>query len=104
MYLSQLLLNPRHPAARRDLADPYQMHRTLSRVYADGPDVRPGRFLWRLERAGSLSETGVLLAQSASPGHWRVLTDLPGYVTKLDADKPYDLKGGLWLDVATGSG
>jgi len=92
MYLSQLLLNPRHPAARRDLADPYQMHRTLSRVYADGPDVRPGRFLWRLERAGSLSETGVLLAQSASPGHWRVLTDLPGYVTKLDADKPYDLE------------
>ena len=29
MYLSQLRLNPAHRAARRDLADPYQMHRFL---------------------------------------------------------------------------
>ena len=92
MYLSQLLLNPRHPAARRDLADPYQMHRTLSRVFADGPDVRPGRFLWRLERAGSMGEAGAVLVQAAAPGHWNALDNLPGYVATLHADKPFNME------------
>ena len=90
MYLSQLRLNPANGAARRDLADPYQMHRTLSRVFADGADTQPGRFLWRLERPGLMGEAGALLVQSAAPGHWSVLGEIPGYAATLHADKPVD--------------
>lgn len=92
MYLSQLRLNPTSGAARRDLADPYQMHRTLSRVFADGADVRPGRFLWRLERGSSMSDAGVVLVQSEKPGHWNVLDEFPGYVVTLQADKPLNIE------------
>lgn len=92
MYLSQLRLNSASSAARRDLADPYQMHRTLSRVFADGADVRPGRFLWRLERASSVIDTGAILVQSAMPGKWKVLDEFPGYIATLQADKPLDIE------------
>ncbi len=34
MYLSKLTLDPRHPQARRDLGDAYEMHRTLARAFA----------------------------------------------------------------------
>lgn len=92
MYLSQLRLNPANGAARRDLADPYQMHRTLSRVFADGADIRPARFLWRLERAGSVAEADAVLVQSDQPGRWNVLDDFRGYVATLHADKPVNIE------------
>ncbi len=92
MYLSQLRLNPAHRAARRDLADPYQMHRTLSRVFAEAAEIRPSRFLWRLERAGSMGEAGAILVQAAAPGHWHLLDEFPGYVAKLHADKPVSIE------------
>ena len=47
MYMSKLVLDPRHLQARRDLANAYEMHRTLSRVFAPSPDASPARFLWR---------------------------------------------------------
>ena len=92
MYLSQLRLNPTSSAARRDLADPYQMHRTLSRVFVDGADVRPSRFLWRLERASSMADTGAVLVQSERQGHWNALDEFPGYVASLQADKPLNIE------------
>jgi len=92
MFLSQLRLNPASSAARRDLADVYQMHRTLSRVYAVGVDTRPAKFLWRLERAGAMGEPGALLVQSSVLGNWRALDDLPGYVASIHADKPVDVE------------
>lgn len=92
MYLSQLRLNPANGAARRDLADPYQMHRTLSRVFADRADARPGRFLWRLERASSMTDAAAVLVQSAELGRWKVLADFPGYVATLRADKPLNIE------------
>lgn len=97
MYLSQLHLNPAHRAARRDLADPYQMHRTLSRVFAEVAEIRPSRFLWRLERAGSVGEAGAVLVQSAAPGRWHLLNELPGYLTKLHADKQVSIE--KWIAV-----
>lgn len=48
MFLSRLVLNPRHPAARRDLASPYELHATLYRAFAD---PMAARVLWRLESA-----------------------------------------------------
>ena len=89
MFLSKLVLDPAHPQARRDLANPYEMHRTLSRVYAESPDGPPARFLWRLEHTGNhLPEDGTtVLLQSATPGRWRCLQELTGYLHALYPDK-----------------
>lgn len=50
MRLFRIHLNPRSKAARRDLADPYQMHATLCRAFhPQETRCPPGALLWRLE-------------------------------------------------------
>ena len=92
MYLSKLTLDPRHAQARRDLADPYEMHRTLARAYAPDADTPPPRFLWRLERHADHQPSSVVLVQSAHPANWSKLDALPGYAVAIQADKPVDLE------------
>lgn len=92
MYLSKLILDPRQPQARRDLADPYEMHRTLARAYAPDATTPPHRFLWRLERRADYLPSSVLLVQSEHPANWSVLDTLPGYVENIHPDKPIDLE------------
>lgn len=96
MYLTKLLLDPTHPQARRDLANAYDMHRTLSRVYAEDAHASPQRFLWRLET--STHDTATVLVQSAHQGQWQRLESLPGYLRELSADKQVDLPH--WLAAA----
>jgi CRISPR system Cascade subunit CasE len=36
MFLSRLILNPRSRQVRNELADPYEMHRTISRAFPNG--------------------------------------------------------------------
>jgi CRISPR system Cascade subunit CasE len=93
MFLSKLVLDPNHAQARRDLANPYEMHRTLSRFYADSPDSKPARFLWRLEHSGDrvADEGASVLLQSATAGHWQNLQGMPGYTRSLAPDKPFPL-------------
>lgn len=92
MYLCKLVLDPRHTQARRDLANAYEMHRTLSRAFAPSPDACPARFLWRLESAGpSLSQnSAVVLVQSATQGNWESLAQQPGYA-EIHPDKAVEL-------------
>ena len=35
MYLSRLILNPRHRRVQREVANPYEMHRSLMRAFPD---------------------------------------------------------------------
>jgi CRISPR system Cascade subunit CasE len=50
MRLHRITLNPRSNDARRDLADPYQMHATLCRaLIPQETKCPPGSLLWRLE-------------------------------------------------------
>lgn len=90
MYLSQLRLDPASAAARRDLADPYQMHRTLARVYSPDEQTPPVRFLWRAEPSGPLDGYGMVLVQAATPGRWDRLTAQDGYLASLHPDKPVE--------------
>lgn len=90
MYLSRLRLNPADARARRDLADAYEMHRTLARVYAPDDEHPPERFLWRQERGAGGWPDGTVLVQAAAPGRWQVLESLEGYLQSLEADKPVD--------------
>lgn len=85
MYLARLVIN-NHPSCRRavdDLADPYEMHRTLMKAFPDADDGGPGRVLWRLEplRRG---RPATVLVQSEDPPDFAPLRDAPGYLL----DKP----------------
>lgn len=93
MFLSKLVLDPTHPQARRDLANAYEMHRTLSRVYAAGPDSKPERFLWRLEPDSHRApdEGASILIQSATAGRWQCIQEMRGYYRAIHPDKSVSL-------------
>lgn len=50
LHLSRLIPNPRSAQVRRDLANSYDMHRTLMRAFPDARSGGPGRVLWRLDQ------------------------------------------------------
>lgn len=83
MYLSLLTLNPRARRVQRELADCYQLHRT---VMAGFPPVLPAeeRVLYRLE-PGSREAPPRLLVQSLTPPDWTKLAEGEG--------EPYLLPG-----------
>lgn len=81
MHLTRLSLDPRSAQARRDLADAYDMHRTLSRVFAQDDVHAPPRFLWRFEPHGAWSDP-VVLVQSAHAAEWARLDAMGGYLKK----------------------
>jgi CRISPR system Cascade subunit CasE len=93
MYLSKLVLDPGHPQARRDLANAYEMHRTLSRAFAPSPESAPARFLWRLESSGPClaEDEAIVLVQSATPGNWQALQPHDGYSHRLYPNKQVEL-------------
>jgi CRISPR system Cascade subunit CasE len=76
VYLSRLILNPRNRRVQREVADPYQMHRSLMNAFPDDLDAQAERVLFRLEvhpRTGALT----LLVQSLTEPDWSWL-DEPG--------------------------
>lgn len=91
MFLSKLTLNPQHPQARRDLADAYEMHRTLARAFVADSSSPPRRFLWRLERSGYAAPSSTLLVQSEQPANWSILEGAQGYAVQVLGNKPVDL-------------
>ena len=69
MYLSRLILNPRNRRVQREIADLYQLHRSLMRAFPDDLEEGAERVLFRLEshpRTGALT----LLVQSLSQPDW----------------------------------
>lgn len=92
MFLSRLTLDPGHPQARRDLSNPYEMHRTLVRAYAPDSQTPPRRFLWRLEPSQAFSPSVVLLVQSDQRADWSALDALPGYALEILGNKPVSLE------------
>jgi len=67
------------------VANPYAMHQTLARVFAEHTDAPPARFLWRLE-AGGPFDPPIVLIQSAQAGNWDRLPPRYGNAQS----KPYD--------------
>jgi CRISPR system Cascade subunit CasE len=80
LLLSQLSLNLSHREVRRDLGNAYDLHRTLSRAFVDGPEAVVKPFLWRLE-TGRPMEPPRILVQSGAEPVWDQLPE--GYVTSL---------------------
>ncbi len=84
MLLHKLYLNLRCKEARRDVADPYEMHSTLCRAFsAEGQKCPPGLFLWRLEPETRNDGMPKILVQSQIMPEW-----LRVGVTDWFAEKP----------------
>lgn len=76
MRLHRIHLNSRCKDARRDLADPYQMHATLCRAFfpQDTPSP-PGALLWRLEpETDAQGRPRILIQTQAMPDWSRLLS------------------------------
>jgi CRISPR system Cascade subunit CasE len=74
MYLSRLTLNPRSRRAQRELAEPYQMHKTLMRAFPDHVDRERERVLFRVETDPRTDVPTVLLQSTLQP-RWDWLDD-----------------------------
>jgi CRISPR system Cascade subunit CasE len=87
MLLHRIHLNPRCGEARRDLADPYQMHATLSRVFSASEQEKcpAGEVLWRMEpETDAEGRARVLIQSKAAIPDWSRLKDA-GWLASADA-------------------
>lgn len=85
MLLHRIHLNPRCREARRDIADPYQLHASLCRAFCP-PDQKcsPGEVLWRLEPETDMAGQPRILVQSRSVPDWSRI-ETPGWLAEADA-------------------
>jgi len=85
MYLSRLVMNLAASTARRDLANAYELHRTLYRCTAGNGD---SRLLWRIEP--NIQSLPVILVQTTEEPDWSPLTMMsPSYLAEPPGSKPY---------------
>lgn len=96
MFLHRIHLDPRCREARRDLADPYQLHATLCRAF-NPPDRKcpEGEILWRLEPETDSNGHPRILIQSRAIPAWGGI-GVKGWLAT--TDPPIDLENRLKLD------
>lgn len=99
MYLSKLILNQAKIQVRRDLANPYEMHRTIMGAFPT-PLPHDERVLFRIE-PGERSDMPVVLVQSVYRPDWESVQQknencftCPPQVRVLDG---LNIKEGNWL-------
>lgn len=99
MFLHRIHLDPRSREARRDLADPYQLHATLCRAFSP-PDRKcpEGEILWRLEPETGSDGFPRVLVQSRTMPDWDGI-GVKGWLA--NADPPVNLKDRLKLGALT---
>lgn len=97
MWLHKIHMNLRSREARRDIADPYQMHSTLCRVFSPpAQKCPPGEFLWRLEPETDPAGNPRVLIQSRSIPDWSRLGLLDWLLEK--PSSPVDLATRLRIE------
>ena len=74
MYLSRLILNPRSRQVRNELADPYELHRTVCKALPDAnyKDNEPSGILFRVD-LHPRTRIPTLLVQSRQKPDWSFL-------------------------------
>jgi len=93
MYLSRLILNPRSRRAQREIADLYQLHRSLMRAFPDSLQEGDERVLFRLD-ADTRDGAPTVLLQSWLEPKWDWLSDegARGYLLRPPETKAFDLR------------
>jgi CRISPR system Cascade subunit CasE len=97
MYLSRLILNPRSRQVQHELADPYELHRTVSRAFPDGvfkaerTEDNATNILFRVD-LHPRTRIPTLLVQSRQHPRWDFLsTEKKDYLLG-ENDLPLDVK------------
>ena len=101
MYLSRLILNPRSRRVQKEVAQPYQMHRSLMKAFPDNLELGEERVLFRLEahpRTGAL----ILLVQSLTLPDWSWLAEPDAHDYLLPVDEPNPAVKSFDLNLAPG--
>lgn len=81
MYLTRILLDPASRGVQRELAFPYEMHRTVMRAFPDLPRAELGRVLFRVDFPRS-ADFPVLYVQSLKRPDWTFLGEWNGYLAR----------------------
>lgn len=89
MYLSQLILDPRARVVLEDLADPYQLHRTVMSGFSQELPANE-RVLYRLDMQRSEPQLSILVQSHTLP-NWDVLSQR-GYLLRPAAIKTLTLQ------------
>lgn len=96
MLLHKIHIRARNREARRDLADPYQLHATLCRAFSPPETKSPaGSVLWRLEPETDSQGNSRVLVQSHNPANWDQI-GVAGWLAS--ASPAIDLASRLGLD------
>jgi len=86
VYLSSLILNPRSRNARHDLADVYEMHRTVMRAFADRSEGGAGSLLWRVDQERRSLSCSLLVQSSQQPDWSAIQSKWPNYFSESGLD------------------
>ncbi len=88
MYLSRLILNPRSRRVQRELAHPYEMHRSIMHAFRLDLQAGEERVLWRVDEHPRLGL--MLLVQSRELPDWAWLAEegARGYLLLADETNP----------------
>ena len=91
MNLSKLILNPHNAGARRDVARPYELHRTLQRSVEHAPE--DNRLLFRIEPLNGHHQAGptVLVQSSHEAPTWAWMRE-NGYALDVRGPKAFDVQ------------
>lgn len=82
VYLSRLLLNPQSRQVYRELAQPYQMHRTMMHAFPDSSREGPhsgSRVLFRVDHERDTNRISVLVQSEVEPD-WTEVQQIPRYL------------------------
>jgi CRISPR system Cascade subunit CasE len=101
MYLSRLILNPRNRRVQKEVADPYQMHRSLMSAFPDDLAEGDERVLFRLETHSRTSAL-TLLVQSWTLPDWSWLAEPGARGYLLPVGEPNPAVKSFDLDLAPG--
>ncbi|NOX55008.1 MAG: type I-E CRISPR-associated protein Cas6/Cse3/CasE [Planctomycetes bacterium] len=75
LHLSRLYPNVRSKAVRRDLANAYELHRTLMRAFPERRQGGPGRVLFRVDTERETQQPYVLVQSDTTPTWSRLPED-----------------------------
>ncbi|MFH2102435.1 MAG: type I-E CRISPR-associated protein Cas6/Cse3/CasE [Chloroflexota bacterium] len=100
MYLSRLILNPRSRQVQRELADPYEMHRTICRAFMASNFKKNERsgILFRVDLHPKTHAPTLLVQSLQSPDWSFMLADRKDYLLG-EASLPLGVENPAWKEM-----
>ncbi len=89
IFLTRLDLRPNSRQVQKEIADPYQMHKTFSRAFGQGDNYKKARFLFRVESPAGIP---VVLIQSLIKPDWSFLREKADYIRSEPMVKAVNLR------------